>query len=284
MVELINIDFRYKKKKPLFRDLNLQLSGGSIYGLLGKNGAGKTSLLKHISGLLFPNGGECLVNGQRVSERLPEVLQDIYVIPEEFALPPVSIDRYARINGLFYPDFNRDQLNHYLQEFELNTDEKLSSMSYGQKKKFLISFGLATNARLLILDEPTNGLDIPSKSQFRKIIASALTEEKLMIISTHQVRDLENLIDTVLVLESGQIIFNHNIATISEKLRFMQDVKAIPAGEVLYSEEGAGRKAGIVKNTSQLESRVDLEILFNGIIKNPAAIEAQLSKQNDYVC
>lgn len=283
MVELNNVGFSYKKKKKLFSGLNLKLTGGYIYGLLGKNGAGKTSLLKQISGLLFPEEGESLIHGQRVSERLPEVLQDIYVIPEEFALPSISIDRYVRSNAPFYPNFSREQLDLYLQEFELASDEKLSSMSYGQKKKFLISFGLATNARLLILDEPTNGLDIPSKSQFRKIIASALTEEKLIIISTHQVRDLENLIDIVLVLESGKIIFNHDIANISEKLRFVQDVKPIPTEEILYSEEAAGRRPGIVKNTSQMESRIDLEILFNGIIKNAAAIEAQLSKQSDYV-
>ena len=283
MVELNNIQFRYKKKKTLFNGLNLQLKGGSIYGLLGKNGAGKTSLLKQMAGLLFPDEGESLINGKKVSERSPEVLENIFLIPEEFALPSASIDRYVRANAPFYPRFNREELTHYLKEFELAGDESLASMSYGQKKKFLIAFGLATNAQLLILDEPTNGLDIPSKSQFRKIIASALSEEKLIIISTHQVRDLENLIDTVLVLENGQIIFNHDTALISEKLRFVQDTRAIPTEEVLYSEEAAGRKPGIVKNTSQLESRIDLELLFNGIIKNAVAIEAQLKKQTDYV-
>ena len=283
MVELNNIQFRYKKKRTLFNGLNLQLKGGSIYGLLGKNGAGKTSLLKQMAGLLFPDTGESLVHGQKISERSPEVLEDIFLIPEEFALPASSINRYVKANAPFYPRFSNEELAYYLKEFELSGDEKLSSMSFGQKKKFLIAFGLATNTRLLILDEPTNGLDIPSKSQFRKIIAAALTEEKLIIISTHQVRDLENLIDTVLVLESGQIIFNHDIGLISERLRFVQDTRAIPTEEVLYSEEAAGRKPGIVKNTSQLESRIDLELLFNGIIKNPAAIEAQLSKQSDYV-
>lgn len=283
MVELNNIQFSYKKKKPLFNGLQMQLSSGYIYGLLGKNGAGKTSLLKHISGLLYPNSGECQVNGQRVSEREPEVLQDIYFIPEEFALPPTSISQYVASTAPFYPLFNREQLNAYLEEFELARDEKLSAMSYGQKKKFLIAFGLATNARLLILDEPTNGLDIPSKSQFRKIMASALTEEKLIIISTHQVRDLENFIDIVVVLEKGQIVFKHSIADISEKLRFVQDIREAAPEKVLYSEEAAGRKAGILKNTSEQESRVDLEILFNGIVKNSAALEAALNKQQNYV-
>lgn len=283
MVELKNIEFGYKKKKSLFNNLNLQLSGGSIYGLLGKNGAGKTSLLKHIAGLLFPHKGECLVNGKAVGQRQPEVLQDIYIIPEEFALPPASISQFVASTAPFYPNFSREQLNGYLAEFELTGEEELSAMSFGQKKKFLIAFGLATNTRLLILDEPTNGLDIPSKSQFRKIIASALTEEKLIIISTHQVRDLENLIDVVVVLEKGQIVFKHSTAKISEKLRFVQDVKNAPQEEVLYSEEAGGRKPGIVKNTSESESRIDLEILFNGIVKNSTALESALNKQQNYV-
>lgn len=283
MVELNNIGFSYNRKRPLFKGLNLKLRSGYIYGLLGKNGAGKTSLLKHISGLLYPNEGECLVFGYKATERDPRALEDIYLIPEEFELPSASIDRYVKSNAPFYPKFSREQLDHYLAEFELVKDEKLSAMSHGQKKKFLIAFGLATNTRLLILDEPTNGLDIPSKSQFRKIMASVLDEDKLIIISTHQVRDLENLIDVVLVLDSGRIIFNHSIADISEKLRFVQDTRAIAPDELLYEESTGSRTAGIVKNTTETESRVDMEILFNGIVKNSAAIEAPLTKQSDYV-
>lgn len=283
MVELHNIGFSYTKKRPLFTGLNLQLKGGHIYGLLGKNGAGKTSLLKHISGLLYPHEGECLVFGYKSRERNPRALEDIYIIPEEFELPSSSMDRYVKSNAPFYPKFSREQLDHYLTEFELLKKEKLSSMSHGQKKKFLIAFGLATNTRLLILDEPTNGLDIPSKSQFRKIMASVLDEDKLIIISTHQVRDLENLIDVVLVLEGGRIIFNHSIADISEKLRFVQDTRAIAPDEVVYEESTGSRTAGIIKNSTEKESRVDMEILFNGIVKNSAAIEAPLTKQSNYV-
>jgi ABC-2 type transport system ATP-binding protein len=282
MIQLHNIQFRYKSTKPLFSELNLELSGGRIYGLLGKNGAGKTTLLKHIAGLITPQQGQATVLGSRISERDPHILEDIYMIPEEFEMPGISLNSYVRTNAPFYRKFSREQLEAYLAEFELDASEKLSSLSYGQKKKFLISFGLATNARILILDEPTNGLDIPSKSQFRKIMASALDEEKLLIVSTHQVRDLENLIDVVLILEKGRIIFNHDIAEISEKLRFEADVRNSAPDLVLYSEEAAGRKPGMVKNTSGVESRVDLEILFNGVVKNTAAVEAHLQNQTNY--
>jgi ABC-2 type transport system ATP-binding protein len=282
MVELQNVRFSYKKKEPLFTDLNLSLPGGFIYGLLGKNGAGKTSLLKHIAGLLYPDSGDCRVMGFRASDRLPQMLEDVFVIPEEFELPAVSVALYTRMNAVFYAKFNHEQFGRYLREFEIPEGNKLSAMSYGQKKKFLIAFGLATNARVLILDEPTNGLDIPSKSQFRKIMASALDEEKVIIISTHQVRDLENLIDVVVVLENGQIVFNRNIADITQHLAFEPSLAGIPAEEIVYAEDLPGRRAGIVKNTSGLETRVDLELLFNGIVNNPRGINAHFLNQSNY--
>ncbi len=282
MIDLTNVRFGYKKHKPLFTDLNLHLASGYIYGLLGKNGAGKTSLLKHIAGLLYPDAGECRVLGFRAEDRLPAMLEDIYVIPEEFELPPVSIATYTRMNAVFYAKFNHEQFARYLKEFELPVENKLSAISYGQKKKFLIAFGLATNARVLILDEPTNGLDIPSKSQFRKIMASALDETRLLIISTHQVRDLENLIDVVIVLENGQIVFHRNTADIAQHLAFEPNLAGLPAGEILYAEDVPGRRAGIVRNTSGVETRVDLELLFNGIIHNHRTINEQFIKQSNY--
>ncbi|MDQ3394680.1 MAG: ATP-binding cassette domain-containing protein, partial [Bacteroidota bacterium] len=190
---------------------------------------------------------------------------------------PISIETYAKITGPFYSRFSMDQLNAYLVEFDLAKEAKVSTLSYGQKKKFIIAFGLATNARLLILDEPTNGLDIPSKSQFRKIIASSLDEDRLIIISTHQVRDLENLIDNIIVIEQGNIIFNRNLAEISEKFSFEHNLRGYTTEEVIYSEELSGKNAGIVLNGSGLDSRVDLELLFNGIVKNPALINAHFN-------
>jgi ABC-2 type transport system ATP-binding protein len=277
MVELENIHFGYKKSKPLFKNLSLKLAPGSIYGLLGKNGAGKSSLLKHICGLLYPVQGTTKVNGYDATDRRPAMLQDIYLIPEEFELPSISLQDYVKLNSVFYHNFSHDQLKNYLVEFELTEDVKLSGMSYGQKKKFLIAFGLATNAKVLILDEPTNGLDIPSKSKFRKIMISALEEDKIFIISTHQVRDLDNLIDTIIILENGEIIFNRNTAEISEKLGFESDLSGISSSEILYEEEIKGKRAGIVRNFSGEETRLDLELLFNGVVSNHKSINEQFN-------
>ena len=277
MIELKHIQFSYSKGNMLFEDLDLSIRPGSIYGLLGRNGSGKSTLLKQVCGMLYPDSGECTVFGIESKNRLPEMLQDIYIVPEEFQLPEISLSKYTKLNSVFYPKFSHNLMNEYIKEFELPEHEKLSKLSYGQKKKFLIAFGLATNARVLIFDEPTNGLDTPSKSQFRKIIASSLDETRMFIISTHQVRDLENLIDTIVILEQGKIIFNHSVADISEKLVFEQNLNGIGADEVLYSEEVTGKKSGILKNKSGIETRIDLELLFNGVMKNSDNINASFN-------
>jgi ABC-2 type transport system ATP-binding protein len=264
MIEIKNLTFGYRRNNSLFDHLCLELPLGNIYGLLGKNGAGKTTLLKQITGLLYPKEGECLVYGKPSKERLPEVLSDLYLIPEEFQLPAIKMNEFARLHAPFYPKFDITMLENYLSEFQINSNVKLTTLSYGQKKKFLIAFGLATNTRILILDEPTNGLDIPSKSQFRKIIASSMNDERSILISTHQVRDLASLIDRVIILENGKIIFHQSIFEIASRIGFAQ-TKDVSALEVLYSEDIFGGKAVIYRKNGE-ETEIDLELLFNGIV------------------
>ena len=193
MISIDNLSFAYKKK-PVFDGLNLEFKAGHVYGLLGRNGTGKTSLLRNIAGLLFPKKGSITVNGCTPSKRLPIFLEDVFMVPEEFYLPDIPIATYIKNYAPFYPRFDNDKFNKYISVFEIPADSTLQNMSYGQKKKVLLAFAVATNARVLLMDEPTNGLDIMSKSQFRKILAEALDEERCIIISTHQVKDLENLL------------------------------------------------------------------------------------------
>lgn len=266
MIQIKNLSFGYKKNKYLFDDLSLQIPAGNIYGLLGRNGAGKTTLLKQITGLLFPAKGECLVFDKPASERLPEVLNELYFIPEEFELPAITMNAFARLHSPFYPKFDMALFNKYLTEFEINDNAKLTSLSYGQKKKFLIAFGLATRTRILILDEPTNGLDIPSKSQFRRIIASSMDDDRSIIISTHQVRDLASLIDHIVILEGGKIVFHQSTLDISSRLSFVQ-TKELDNLEVLYKEDVLGGHAVMCRKNGE-ETEIDLELLFNGVVSN----------------
>ena len=268
MVNIQDLGFAYKNRKNLFSGLKLKLSPGNIYGLLGKNGVGKTTLLKIISGLLFSQTGLCTVMGKNSRDRATSFLQEIYFIPEEFYTPQITIKQYEALYSPFYPRFDKNMFHSYNDEFKLSGSDLLSAFSYGQKKKFLLSFGLATLSKVFIMDEPTNGLDIPSKSQFRKLIASSITEDRIFIISTHQVRDMENLIDPIIILEDGKIIFHQNMEEISGKLLVALQQQEPAAGEVLYYDRVPGGFSVIKENKTGEDSKIDLEILFNAVITN----------------
>lgn len=272
MISIQNLSFSYRKNKPLFEQLNLQLDAGHIYGLLGKNGAGKSSLLKHIAGLLFPQKGHCTVMGFESRYRQPAFLQHLFMVPEEFYLPQVHIKNYLSAYAPFYPDFDRKAFHNYLEEFHVPLDQRLTDMSYGQKKKVLISFALATNTKALIMDEPTNGLDIPSKSQFRKVIAAAVSEEKCIVISTHQVRDLDNLIDSIVIIDEHKIIFRQHVEAVTDRLLFKTVNNMEDAGNVLFADNSLRGHAVITKNDGLEHSRIDMELLFNAVLEKPEHI------------
>jgi ABC-2 type transport system ATP-binding protein len=272
MTDIQNLTFTYKRQESLFKDLSLSLPDGNIYGLLGKNGAGKTTLLKIVSGLLFPKQGEVTINSVPSRKRSPETLEEIFFIPEEFFIPALTPELFITLYSGFYPRFDREAMNHYIEEFEINAGKNLSTLSYGQKKKFLIAFGLATNCQILLLDEPTNGLDIPSKSQFRKLAAGAMTEDRTFIISTHQVRDMENLIDPVIIIDEGSILFYQYNDAISSRLALTVSEQEPEPGSALYYEKVPGGYAVVTKNTRGADTRIDLELLFNTVLANKSII------------
>lgn len=268
MIQINNLSFSYGQSKPLFDQMHLSLPAGNIYGLLGKNGAGKSSLLKIMTGLLFPKQGTVNVLNHEPKRRFPQFLREVYLITEEFELPSLTIDRYTRLYSPFYPRFNHDVFEVYLTEFQLERSQNLSTLSYGQKKKFLLSFGLATDCRLLVLDEPTNGLDIPSKSQFRKVVASAIHEERTFIISTHQVRDMENLIDPIIILDEGEIVFFESNEAVAKKLTISRQSKLPEENGLVYSESHFGGYTVVKENDGTGESPMNLEVLFNAVVGN----------------
>jgi ABC-2 type transport system ATP-binding protein len=263
MVQLENIDFGYKGNRLLFNDLSLSTESGSIYGLLGKNGAGKTTLLKIISGLRKAHKGKTVVTGYNPSDRNLEFLEQIFFIPEELYLPSMQFKNYVSQFSGFYPAFDLPAFKGYLNSFDLDWDMHLGHLSFGQKKKFLLSFAMATGARLVLFDEPTNGLDIPSKSVFRKLAASAITVDRTFIISTHQVRDLSMLIDSVMLIDRGKILLNDKVSAIAEKFAFVTLPRNHGRTDLLYSEEQLEGIKAIILNNDKSETFVDLELLFN---------------------
>ncbi len=271
MIEIKNLSFSYNRQTLLFEDLNLVLEQGHIYGLLGKNGAGKSTLLKNIAGLVYPQKGSCLVNEINVSGRPVSVLEEIYFLAEDFYVPSLTPAQFVANTAGFYPKFSKSDFYTYLKALDVDEDAVMDKQSFGQQKKAMIAFGLATNTGLLIMDEPTNGLDIPSKVQFRKLIASVLTDERCIVISTHQVRDLDSLIDTLLVLHEKEIVVNRPMDEVAEKLTFgfYADTEGL---KVLYEERDMRGSNAIVQNTANKYSKVDLELLFNAIISGTKKI------------
>jgi len=274
MIDIREFSFGYKKKKPLFSNLNLSLEAGSVYGLLGRNGAGKSTLLKNIMGLLFPTAGGIVVNGFAPKRRLPSFLETVYFIPEEVHVPSLTIHQYINLFSPFYPRFDKEKCFSYLEQLDVRDAGKLNTLSFGQQKKFIIAFALACNTNTLLLDEPTNGLDIPSKIRFRKLISSVLNEDRLIIISTHQIRDLDNLIDCVIIVDNGTLLLKASIGEIADKLCF-KTLRQIGDGDsLLYVEESLKGFSVVQENTSQEESRVNLEHLFNAVTESPDKAKA----------
>ena len=278
MIQLKDVTFGYTKSAPVFKDLNLELTGGHIYGLLGKNGAGKTTLMKIIAGLRFANSGTTYVFGEPSYKRSPALLQDLYFVGEEMYAPALTIQQYVDTFAPFYPNFSREQMDAYLEQFELtNCPQRISAMSHGQKKKVLISFALATNVKVLLMDEPTNGLDIPSKSMFRKVMAMAADQERLFIISTHQVRDLHSLIDAIILLDNGQILLSEANEVITDKLLFKVVDSTEGMENLLYSEDTLRGIYTVSENVNHEESKLDIELLFNAAISNKKKIKELFS-------
>jgi len=267
MVNVQNVTFSYTKKTELLSNLSIKLEAGRIHGLLGKNGEGKSTLLKLISGLDFPQVGSIETLGFNPVKRYPEMLQEIFFLPEELPQLTLSIENYEKVYAPFYPNFSTVQFNEYLKEFDIdNKKSMLNKLSNGQKKKVFVAFGLATNTKLLLMDEPTNGLDIPSKGQFRSIVASTIDDNRCLIISTHQVHDLDSLIDSIIVMEKHEIVFNQPIENITKKLLFRIADRNEKSDNVIYSEDTLRGLYQVSENKTGEESKLDIELLFNAIL------------------
>ena len=274
MIRFDSFSFSYQKRYPLYTNLNLTLEKGKIYGLFGKNGAGKSTLLKNITGLHSPSAGSVHVNNYTPGDRKPSFLSDIFLIPEDVYIPSISPKNFLRIYGKFYTKFSSSDFENYLRELEVPETSNLSKLSFGQRKKFIIAFALACNTSVILMDEPTNGLDIPSKSQFRKLLAKTISEERMFIISTHQVRDLDHILDHIIIVNNGALILSEDIFSISQKLAFkFYSSEPIEQNHLLSCEQILGGYAVMEKNIENEDTAINLEQLFNTAIIKSSEIQ-----------
>ncbi|MCX8058961.1 MAG: ABC transporter ATP-binding protein [Spirochaetes bacterium] len=273
MITIKNLSFSYPKHK-VFDSLEMNLESGKIYGLLGKNGSGKTTLFKLISGVLLPESGNIEIDGFNTISRSFKIYNEIFFYPEEIFIPEMKINEFINVFSAFYERFNKDKLYNLLKFMEIPEDYQISKLSYGMLKKFYLIFALSTENKIYLLDEPTIGLDIPSKSQFRKIILDSLQEDRIFIISSHQVKDFNRLLDEVIIIDNGKIIFKKEMEYINENYGVLFLPKDYPNRDyILYEEEVISGKICIVDKRKMIGlpenvniQDIDLEILFNFVL------------------
>jgi ABC-2 type transport system ATP-binding protein len=281
-IHLKNVDFRYRKRVPLLSDINLKIQPGHIHGLIGKNGEGKSALLKLIAGLLFAREGSVDVLGFDPRRRSPEFLREVYFLSEEAPNFTLNISDFERVYAPFYPNFSQNAFDSNLIAFDIHSrNRKISRLSHGGRKKVMIAFALAARTKILLMDEPTNGLDIPSKGRFRRMVASALDDDRCILLATHQVRDLENLIDNIIIMDKHQIVLNESVDTITDRLIFRLPGHNKRHGNVLYSEDTFRGIFQVCENARHDDSNLDIELLFKAIQANKQPIQQLFNPTND---
>ena len=270
MIQIKDLGFSYGDKTVL-KNINMELEEGRIYGLLGENGVGKTTLLTLLCGLKKPQTGCIDIDGCEPYDRLPSFLSDLYYLSDEVAAVNMKAEEYAKTYGKFWEDFDLAKFMEIMEVLENDPHQKMSKMSFGQLKKTYIAFALACNTKYLFMDEPTNGLDIPSKAQFRKAVTKYTREDSVILISTHQVRDLENIIDPIIILDKQDVLLNATVAAISEKLYFDYGTEKIE--DSLYCEMIPGGNIQVCLNNTGEDSKVNIEALFNTVYKHKELIK-----------
>ncbi|MCI1780085.1 MAG: ATP-binding cassette domain-containing protein [Bacteroidales bacterium] len=270
MIKINNLSYSYTSR-DVFNGLSVELKSGKIYGLLGENGVGKSTLLKLMSGILKNEGDAINMDGKNPWKRTPETMSELYYLPEDFTGPSNSIENVAYGFGKFYRNFSMDKLHDILKSFDLKPDSVFTKLSYGQQKKGMIAIALSLGTRYLFLDEPTNGLDIPSKVSFRQLVAGSLNEEKTIIISSHQVRDLDSLIDPVIIMDRNEIILNEEMGEIEKRLAFRLENRE--SAEALFSQQVINGFINVYPNGNGEITNIDTEVLFNMAIKKRETIK-----------
>ncbi len=279
-ITIQKLGFAYQKafsnNQSIYQSFDAQISDAGIYGLFGRNGSGKSTLLKLLSGLLTPSQGTIEVLGYTPRQRLPDFLSQIYILPEEFHLPDLTPKQLGKTHHQFYPRFSLPLFEQYLQKLDVPTEQRFSQMSLGQKKKSAIAFALATRTPILLMDEPTNGLDIVSREQFKDLMATPEQAERIVLISTHQAHDLERIISHIWFIDGGKLLLSSTMDELSKKLSMgiAESNDNLP-NNIIYKEQIGEQVAWVAKNTiananqnDGADSKLNIEMLYKALSLN----------------
>ena len=279
MLEIKNCTFNYKRRgEPTIKDFSMKLYESGVYGLLGSNGAGKTTLLQLMCGLLTPVSGEITFNGVNTRRRLPSIQSEMILVPEEIELPPIKLEEFIKINSALYPRFSKEEMMRHMEIFGITGDIRLDSLSMGQKKKVYLAFAMACNTKVLLMDEPTNGLDIPAKSAFRKFIIESINDQRIFVISTHQVRDVSQILDHVMIMDNSKVLLNQTVADILRRIKFTDTADKELIDNAIYAVRGLRGASVILPNMDDDDSELNLELLFDFAVGEPERLNSLFEK------
>lgn len=190
--------------KVILDDISFEIKSGSLVGLLGKNGSGKTTVIKLINDLLTPDKGEILIDGKKVGVDTKSIVS--YLPERTYLDPSKSVKEIFDFFSAFYPDFDREKAVKLLKDLSLDENEKLTKMSKGMKEKIQLVLVMSRKAKLYILDEPLGGVDPSTRDYILDTILSNLTEDSSMLITTHLISDVERILDEVVLIDNGKIL------------------------------------------------------------------------------
>ena len=212
LLQCINLNKSYGDKKVL-KDINLTIPRGKIIGLLGKNGTGKSTLIKLINDLLTPTSGTILVNGKEIGVESKKI---IAYLPERTYLDKtMTVDKVIKYFSEFYDNFDSEKARKLLKDLDLDTTQKLSKMSKGMQEKVQLVLVMSRKADLYILDEPLGGVDPATRDYILDTILNNFNEGASVIISTHLIADIERILDEVIFIDKGKLILKSD----SDELR-----------------------------------------------------------------
>jgi len=223
MGDILQANSLYKSygQKKVLNDFNMSLKEGKVYGLLGKNGEGKTTLIRMIMGIIPGDKGKILYKGKKIKFNHPFYKKEVGYIPEEsIFFGWMTIQELMTFNSSFYPKWNENKLNELLNRFDLDGKLKIKYLSRGMKLKLGLIVALVAEPELLILDDPTSGMDVPTRHDFLKGIISEILEQGTSILfSSHLVHELEGIIDHLGILHNGKLILENNFEQVKNNAK-----------------------------------------------------------------
>ena len=214
ILKCINVNKEFGNKKIL-KDINLTITKGKIVGLLGKNGAGKSTLIKIINDLLTITRGEILVNGEKIGVNSKRVIS--YLPERTYLDKSMTVDQVIKYFEEFYDNFDSNKARKLLNDLDLNTNQKLSKMSKGMQEKVQLVLVMSRESDLYILDEPLGGVDPATRDYILETILTNFNEGASVIISTHLIADIEQILDEVIFIDEGKIILQEEADKLREK-------------------------------------------------------------------